>query len=1084
MTPEHLRAYLTGLKKKRRYGRASEHTYRTVLENYLTAFDVEVLNDPNVSPRDDTKQRIGRPDFDVERNGVPIGHIECKNIGADLDTEEESEQLLRYRGAFHNLLLTDYVEFRWYLRGERRGGGRLGRFDRQGLFVKDPNGADQVVGVIGAFLDTTEQSVDNPADLARRMAGKARFLRGTILDALADGTDAQLRHYLSVYRTTLIEDLTTEKFADLQAQTMTYGMFAARCLHEDSGDLFDLVKASSVKTTPLLEDVLSMVVRPRAHPDIKWAAEDIAALLARVDIKAIMSGFGQGTGKDDPIIHFYEDFLDHYDPQMRRQLGVYYTPKPVVSYIVNSVDSLLRTEFGLEGLVDKSTVPGDDPQHRVLVLEPAVGTGTFLREVISVVRRHIKDDKNEGGWDAYWGKHLLPRLFGFEFLMGPYAICHLALALELAGKGGGFGALTNHRINVYLTNTLKPQPKEGLFAPVIADESRHADEVKRKRPVMVVLGNPPYKGERSLDNDHKNREKEYKWITDLLKGKIAESPCNYFAVDGVSLSVTDKNTKWLNNDYIRFIRFAHWRIEQTGEGILGFVTDNSYLDSITARGMRQSLMKTFDSIWILDLHGNSKRKETTPDGTLDSNVFDITEGVAISLFVKHADSDPDTPARVRHAELWGPRETADRNGKYDWLARNHVNSHPKSYKWTDLSPDKPNYLFVPHISHDSELGREYHNGWKTSEIFTEKSVGITTGKDPIAVQITDKEMRHTVKDFVRLSARELMSHYHYYKKITKQKIVEAKRDVIDNQTRGRVIPFLFRPFDIRYTFYTGKSNGMITRPRKITRHMLTGNNVALATVKGQEIAGEWCHAGVSQFPMDHHAASNKEVNYVFPLYLNPPPTNQTSLVEYHGTPNLNPGFVQNITDTTGLRYLPDEQTDLVETFGPYDVFRYIYAVLHSPIYRLRYADFLKRDFPHIPVPPHADVFGELAGIGERLVALHLLEDTKTTEQRPRFEAKGTYRVEQPDHEPSPDGTGGRVRINTTQNFEGITKETWETTIGGYQPAKKWIQDRKGHTLEWDDLVHYEKLCLALAETRHIMREIDTTIEVFGGWPLN
>ena len=1079
MTPQDLGVYLAGLEDKRKTGRASEHTYRTPFEIYLKTFNVEVLNDPNPSEQEDTDSRIKRPDFDVEREGIPIGHIECKTVGKNLDTAEKSEQMLRYRDAFYNLILTDYVEFRWYVGGERRAEGRLGRFD-QDRFVEDETGIEKVLGILDAFLNTTEQPVTNPAELAERMAGKARFLRETILGALTDDADNQLRHYLKGYRETLIEGLTEGDFADLVAQTVVYGMFAARCLHRSSCDTFNLQKASGTKTTPLLEDVLNMVTRPRAHPDVKWMAEDIAGLLDRAKMKTILSGFGQRTKKQDPIIHFYEDFLDAYDPKKRKDMGVYYTPRPVVSYIVKSIDHLLRSEFGLQGLQDTSKIP-DDGRHRVSILDPAVGTGTFLREVISEVRTGIKP-RNPGGWLMYWQQHLLPRLFGFEFLMAPYAICHLALALEFMEEDGEFKLPADQRLNVYLTNTLKPQqPGDTLFVPAITNESRHADEVKHKTPVMVVLGNPPYKGDPHSSPPPQGVRTKEDWITKVLKGKVGESPGNYFAVDGIPLSETDRNTKWLHNSYIRFIRFAHWRIEQTGEGILGFITDNSYLDSVIARGMRQSLVDTFDSIWILNLHGNKNKKERAPDGGPDDNIFGIREGTSIGIFVKRADGDPGRPALVNYAELWAKLETSEGDGKFDWLAENDVNSHPESHAWTPLSPQKPHYLFVPHQTAGSD---EYHQGWKLIDIFNHKSVGVTTGKDPIAIQFTEEDVRNVVGDFNCRSVEELMSRYHY-EDITQRKVAEAKRDVRSEQFPGHVTPILFRPFDIRYTHYSGVTNGMSTRPRfKVMRHMRDAPDADRnwGLVSGRQTR-HGCIAMVTSDIMGHKAGDRYDISYLFPLYLHPKGGSQGQLEVTARIPNLSVGFVGNLEKATGLRYQPDEPLPAEEGFGPKDVFGYIYAILHSPEYRRRYADFLRHDFPHIPLPPSRGIFQELASRGVQLTELHLLKDVETQERLPGFFGDGTYLVEQVKHEELAGNALGRVWINSSQYFEGVALETWETTVGGYQPARRWLEDRKGRPLVWDDLIHYEKLCLALAETRRIMQKIDSTIKDNGGLPL-
>ena len=443
---------------------------------------------------------------------------------------------------------------------------------------------------------------------------------------------------MKAYRDVLIGDLTPIDFADMQAQTAAYGLFAARCRHQPGSGPFTRQSAIFAETTPLLRDVFGRIAGPGIDSRIAWVVDDLARLLDRADMSAILAAFGSRTVEQDPVVHFYEDFLAAYDPELREMRGVYYTPEPVVSYIVRSVDLLLRERFGLvNGLADteKSTVdlPGGEQKEspRVLILDPSAGTGTFLREVISTIRATIENKGLAGAWPDYVRHHLLPRLFGFELLMAPYAICHLNLALEITGAETGAAMPYEERLNVFLTNSLE-EPHETstgqllLLAHALAQESASADAVKRDKPVMVVLGNPPYSGHSANTGQ---------WIRDLLRGKDGiETTGSYFQVDGGPLR--ERNPKWLNDDYVKFIRYAQRRIERTGEGVLAFVTNHSYLDNPTFRGMRQSLMDTFDEIYLLDLHGNSKKKERAPDGGEDENVFDIQQGVAIGLFVKGA----------------------------------------------------------------------------------------------------------------------------------------------------------------------------------------------------------------------------------------------------------------------------------------------------------------------------------------------------------------------------------------------------------------------------------------------------------------
>ena len=559
-------------------------------------------------------------------------------------------------------------------------------------------------------------TINNPRELAERIAAKSRLLRDGVARILTQkARSGPLHGLLSAYQEALIQNLNAADFADLQAQTAAYGLFAARCQHEPSKP-FTRKEAIFAKTTPFLRDVFGRIAGPDIDPRIAWIVDDLARLLDRADMAAILTDFGRRTRQEDPVVHFYEDFLAAYDPKLREVRGVYYTPEPVVSYIVRSVDHLLRDRFGLaDGLADTATVtverPGGEPETspRVLILDPAAGTGTFLREAIATIRATIETKGLGGAWPDYVRDHLLPRLFGFELLMAPYAICHLKLALEIGGTAADFTLPEGERLRVFLTNTLEePHERTGaLFAHEIVREAADADDVKRTKPVMVVLGNPPYSG-------HSANKGE--WIQGIASryGMASRTKTgNYFQIDGQPLG--EMNPKWLNDDYVKFIRFAQWRIERTGEGVLGFITNHSYLDSPTFRGMRQSLMATFDEIYLLDLHGNAKKKEHAPDGGRDENVFDIQQGVAIGLFVKHTKATS-KPARVFHADLWGEREAGPHGGKYGWLAANDI----ATTRWAELSPKPPLYLFVPR---NEALAEEYEAGWKLTVVFPVHSVG-------------------------------------------------------------------------------------------------------------------------------------------------------------------------------------------------------------------------------------------------------------------------------------------------------------------------------------------------------------------------
>ena len=701
-----------------------------------------------------------------------------------------------------------------------------------------------------------------------------------------------------------------------------------------------------------------------------------------------------------------------------------------------------------------------EPQSspRVLILDPAVGTGTFLREAVSQIHDDVQRRHLGGAWPDYVQEHLLPRLFGFELMMAPYAICHLKLALEIGGEQGQFTMPAGERLKVFLTNSLEEAHEAvsgPMFAGQIAHEARSADDVKRDQPVMVVIGNPPYSG---------HSANKGKWIRDLISDYKRDVP---------ELKKPGQ-AKWLSDDYVKFICFAQWRIERTGEGVLGFVTNHSYLDNPTFRGMRRSLMKSFDEIYLLDLHGNSKRKERAPGGGADENVFDITQGVAIGLFVKRSTGAVDL-ARVFHADLWGERGAGTESGKYGWLAANSV----ETTEWTELSPKSPRYLFVPR---DEALADEYENAWSVPAIFApngDPAPGIVTTHDQFAISWSQADAISKVERLLSTKSEDEARSIWRLCSQNQWQYDRAKKELSDGEWRDHVETIQYRPFDVRATVFD--RNVAVHRRERVMRHMLAGPNLGLSTTRATEIAGGWEHVFLSKHLTQHHTVSIKEVNYLFPLYRYPEEADEMELAIADRTPNLAPGFTTALAEATGLTRLPDGTGDLDATFGPEDVFHYIYAVLHSPEYRRRYADFLRSDFPRVPLPGNRALFADLAGLGARLAALHLMEGNG--EDKPSFPAGGTNLVEHVRYTDPVDGRPGRVAINKTQHFEGVAPETWGFTIGGYRPAEKWLKDRKGRTLTFDDIVWHQRVCAVLAETPRAMERIDETIAAHGGWPI-
>jgi len=1055
-------------------GDATEHTYRPALKALL-----EGLTPGVVATNEPKRIKCGAPDYILTRGETPLGYVEAKDIGEPLDKIEKSEQMKRYRESLGNLILTDYVEFRWYVGGQHRLTARLGTGGGHKALKAEPGGEGQVKALLEAFLEAQIPTIGSPKELAGRMAKLARRVRETMLLALlAEDKGGTLHQQFEGFRKVLLHDLTPELFSDMYAQTIAYGLFAARC-NKKPGERFTRVLAPHQlpKTNPFLRKTFGYIAGPDLDERVDWLVDDLAELLERADMEAILRDFGHRTRQEDPVVHFYETFLAAYDPQMREARGIYYTPEPVVSYIVRSVDHLLKTDFGLpDGLADSSkvTVPaaegeGTQEVHRVQILDPATGTGTFLHGVVD----HIAETyaANKGMWSAYVSQHLLPRLFGFELLVAPYAVAHLKLGLQLAETGYDFRS--DERLGIYLTNTLdEGEVTAGTlpFAHWVAEEANAAGRIKSDAPVMVVIGNPPYSGHSANTGQ---------WISNLLRGKdtVTGKPTgNYFEVDGKPLG--ERNPKWLNDDYVKFLRFAQRRIELTGYGILAFITNHGYLDNPTFRGMRQSLMQTFDDIYVLDLHGNSKKKEAAPGGGKDENVFDIQQGVAIGIFVKRPGAG-EAPARVHHADLYGPR-----SHKYHVLAETDV----ATTHWTELAPQSPAYLFVPQ---DTDLKAEYERGWRVTDMMPVNVLGFQSHRDGFAVDFDQKRLRERITSLRErsLTDDELRARYDLSDNPSWQLAAARQQLTADGEWERHFIRCAYRPFDVRHCYF---STVAMDRPRReLVDHVAGRENLCLNTMR-QTRADAWHHAVVSDLPTPAVFVEIKDGSNVFPLYLYPSAT-KAHLFDAAGDepatrrPNLTLDFVKDFSDKLGLTFVPDGHGDQKATFGPEDVFDYLYAVFHSPTYRARYAEFLKIDFPRLPLTAQPALFRALCGLGGELVRLHLMEQAGPNPP--------TYPVGLPNDDPAQNrvgvvryaeptgGAAGRVYVNDVQHFAGVTPEVWNFHVGGYQVCQKWLKDRKGRTLTFDDIKHYRGIVAALGETIRLMVAVEEAIDGHGGWPL-
>jgi len=1068
------KTYLKNVEKDFRSGKATEHTYRPALKSLIESYNREITatNEPK-------REQCGAPDFIINKKQIILGYIEAKDIGKNLDEIEKSEQLNRYLGSLNNIILTDYLEFRWYVYGEHRLTARLAKIGKnKNLVVKNEN-IEAVNELLSVFLKSHVIKIVNSKELANRMAGFARVIRVSIENALKYEDESGVLHQqMKSFKEVLLHGLTHKEFSDMYAQTICYGLFAARCNTSDD-EHFTRQKAAwnLPKTNPFLRNLFGDIAGPNLDGRISWAVDDLADLLHLSDIDSILQDFGKRTRQEDPVVHFYETFLSAYDPQLREKRGVYYTPEPVVSYIVQSIDKLLKDEFNLpHGLADSSKIkiafPEKDKKeievHKVQILDPATGTGTFLYEIINHIYNFFAE--NKGLWSGYVSQHLLPRLFGFELLMAPYAIAHLKLGLQLSETGYDFQS--DERIRVYLTNTLEEAyeyPTVPLFSYWLAEEVKNAGIVKEDAPVMVVLGNPPYEYESRNTGE---------WISKLVR--------DYYKVDNEPLG--ERNPKGLQDDYVKFIRFAQWRIEQTGYGILAFISNHNYIDGPTFRGMRQNLMNTFDDIYLLDLHGNVKKKEACSNGSKDENVFDIQQGVAIGIYVKRQKRRK--KAKVFHADLWGIREVFEETstnkeliaGKYHWLWNNDL----QTTEWKPIDPKAPFYLFVPQ---DTTLQPEYEQGWKITDIMPVNSVGIVTSRDRLAVHMTPESAKRTLKKFVSHSEEKAREEFNLGEDSRDWKIGLAQKDLKRTKLTDKyLVKIMYRPFDIRFTYYTGKSRGFHSMPRPAVMKNMLFENIALLTsrmTKGESFA----HVHATRYISEKILLSPKTSNnsFHFPLYIYP---SETEMKLFGGVgrigaqieTNFDKEFIKDFSKRLKLKFVHQGIGNLKKTFGPEDIFYYIYSILHSHVYRNRFLDFLSRDFPRIPLTKNKKLFAGLRLKGEKLASLQMME--KEGPSVVKYPVPGNNKVDQISYvEPDKENGKGKVWINNEQYFEGVNPDIWQFHVGGYQVCQKWLKDRKGMYLEYDDLNHYQKIVSAISETIKIMNEIDEIIDKYGSWPI-
>ncbi|MDP8568710.1 type ISP restriction/modification enzyme [Methylophilus aquaticus] len=1097
-----LNDYIQIVNQRYQAGNATEHSYRGDLQNLLQALlpNVDITNEPK-------RIGCGAPDYIISRKGkdIPIGYIEAKDVVEDINAKKHQAQFERYKAALDNLIITDYLQFQFYKDGKLIETIKIAQFNNGTIQALSQN-FERFQALVQNFALVVTQSIKSPTKLAAMMAAKAKLMAQVIFDALQQDDEQQqnseLQAQREAFKNILIHDIDNAQFADIYAQTIAYGLFAAR-YHDPTLPTFSREEAATLipKSNPFLRKLFQTVATYSLDDNVGerllWIVEELVQVFLATDVAKIMQSFGKSTRQQDPIVHFYETFLAEYDPKLRKARGVWYTPEPVVDFIVRAVDDILKTKFNLpQGLADTSKItreiesiePGSKGKpvkktktfHRVQILDPATGTGTFLAKTVE----HIYQNNfasMQGMWPAYVKEHLIPRLNGFELLMTSYAMAHLKLDMLLT-QTGYQAENNNERFQIYLTNSLEEHhPDTGtLFASWLSSEANEANHIKRDAPVMVVIGNPPYSVSSSNKSD---------WIQNLLKDYKKD--------------LNERNIQPLSDDYIKFIRFGQHFIDKNGEGVLAYISNNSFIDGLIHRQMRKHLLESFDEIYILDLHGNAKKKETAPDGSKDENVFDIMQGVSINLFVKHNavipakagsqvepeqtpkmdsrlrendDAETKPLAKVFHHSLYGKREA-----KYEALNAGGFETLP----WQEISYKTPEFLF---IQKDAEVEQAYKQGFSINELFPLNSSGISTHRDHFVVDMHKEKLAQRIQHFYDLSVSD--------DAIKNEVALKDNRDWQLSSARKSskfddhlIKTVTYRPFDNQFIYYDG--NLIDFGRQKVMQHLLAGENFAFVCLR-QSRNMEQGTFFITKDLVIKDTISLLDRCSTFPLYTYPDSTDL--LAKTTRTPNLNMQIVNTIAQGLGLTFTTEKTSPVIpakagihvelkqnqkmdshfhgndeQTFAPIDLLDYIYAVLHSPRYRETYKEFLKIDFPRVPYPNNTETFWQLVALGSELRKTHLLETAANSTMI--YPVSGNHVVGKLRYEDS------KVYINETQYFDHVPALAWNFYIGGYQPAQKWLKDRKDRTLTREDIQHYQRIIHALCETDRLMQAVDKVFEV-------
>ncbi|NHB34378.1 DNA methyltransferase [Helicobacter pylori] len=1058
---------------------SNELTHRAFLQILLKGLKDHFNKEFKIEHEPKKDKQLGQPDFRVSYQGLNIGYIENKRVGTDLNQLLKSDQILKYLELNPNLMLTDYLKFVWVGKDEenkpsiKRKISIASPEELSKPLKPKPQTERDLIELFRGFFNHEAAPITNAKDFANALSAPTRYLKDALIQYQKDD---QVSSIFKNFKEYLYEELSFEDFSDAFAQTLTYSLFIAKLNHPFEKIDLDNVRSSIPKNFAVIREMADFLKKLDAIKEIQWLLNEILSLINHVDMGSIIKDLNDDK---DPYLHFYETFLSAYDPKLREKKGVYYTPDSVVKFIINALDSLLKTHFKDAPLGLKSALDNEN----IKLLDFATGTGTFLLEAF---RKALETRKtSDGGISTKEDKYqnLLKQFYGFEYLIAPYAIAHLNLsqAFKEEFKKPLKG---NDALKIILTNTLI-QPSEIIayrgLNPIFEKELSNAQEIKKNENILIITGNPPYSGASSnkglfewevkatygiepefqtieIEKNVKLTDKIQTLLKNIQKQKESGSKNALKELKNLHSKYKlqkEKNPKWLLDDYVKFMRFAQNKIELLGHGLFGFISNNAFLDNPTFRGLRRSLLECYDELYILNLHGNARKKEETPQGAKDENVFNIMQGVSINLFVKKAQT---TKPKIYYYDVYGERAE-----KYAFLAQNDLNS----IEWLELAPRAPFYLLLPL---KTPLLEEYEQGFSVQEMFQVGGTGICSKKDHVVFHKDKESLLKLLKDFSTLEPSELRGKYDIGDDSRDWRLNNAIKEVKTNIKRLEeyIVSCQYRPFDYRWTYYTPNSRTFLAYPvYDVFKHMLppppqtnpktpnqTRKNVALITSR------RFCQSQKSGVGFVSNKISDLRTwtcpgmeggDYVNPLYHNP-----------NYTENFTPEF----------RSFIDKHYS--HPFEPLEVLGYIYALLYSPNYRKRYEDFLKNDYPKILFTNNKDLFRALSLLGIELIGLHVLNQESLNHSFDKLKDATigeSYYKEAHDRiikKPTYNEPEQRLYINHSAYFRGVSQEIYDYRIGGYGVLDKYLKSHKNEPCDFD---HVSNIIKIIARTIEIQKTL-------------